>query len=239
MLLWSQRGIRSPKYEIERTKNEASHKLRKMENTKQTGYILHDFMIEDMGLSGVALRVYALIYSFTKAGSDCHGSVDYIGERVGASRTGVKDAIKKLIQKGHITKINDDKIKTNRYIANISPTGRIPTGQKKTLQGQKTTPDRSENDPNNKENNKEILTNYDIFDAMTSNDPKGHFGRSRVVRLSYHQYVTLLLRVGFSETFRYIRILEGRILDNPDSVYRNHYKTIVGWAREDGYISEE
>ena len=196
--------------------------------------------MDELGLSGVALRVYALIYSFTKAGSDCHGSVRYISERTGSAKSSVHRAINELLDKKYITKLDSNGRKTCRYIATnslLSQNGTVNVPKSDTTVSKWDT-DSPKIGDNNKENNKEILTNYDIFDAMTSNDPKGHFGRSRVVRLSYHQYVTLLLRVGFSETFRYIRILEGRILDNPDSVYRNHYKTIVGWAREDGYIDE-
>lgn len=202
-------------------------------------------MIEDMGLSGVALRVYALIYSFTKAGSDCHASLNNIAKRVDASTRSIQRALGELVEKGYVIKTTSNLASSNHYVADMDMVGHsvyrqnVQGGDTMSMGGDTVSIGGDTMSNNNKENNKEILTNYDIFDAMTSNDPKGHFGRSRVVRLSYHQYVTLLLRVGFSETFRYIRILEGRILDNPDSVYRNHYKTIVGWAKEDGYISEE
>ena len=120
-------GVR--KKRKEQTKRGLASNAKKM---KDTNFSIHNFMIDDLKLDGVPLKVYALIYSFTKAGNDCHGSVDYICERVGASRTSVKSAIKKLLEKGYITKIEDSKIKTNRYVANDDPFE--PTGQKSTGQ---------------------------------------------------------------------------------------------------------
>ena len=75
-----------------------------IEQNKKTGYALYDFMTRDMGLSGVALRVYALIYSFTIAGGDCHGSIEYIAERTQSSRTSVKRALQILVTNDFVKK---------------------------------------------------------------------------------------------------------------------------------------
>ena len=68
-----------------------------IEQKKKTGYALYDFMTRDLGLSGVALRVYALIYSFTAAGGNCHGSIEYIAERTSSSSASVKRALCDLV----------------------------------------------------------------------------------------------------------------------------------------------
>ena len=91
-----------------------------MENEKKTGYILYDFMMKEMGLDGVALKVYALIYSFTKAGSDCRGSVRYIGERTDSAKSSVHRALNELLEKGYIIKLDNYDGKTSRYIANMN-----------------------------------------------------------------------------------------------------------------------
>ena len=117
-------------------------------------------MIEDMGLSGVALRVYALIYSFTKAGSDCHGSIDYICKRVGASYKSVQLALQLLVEKGYVAKTSTKPKSPSIYVAITDSIGKnyrcneskLPIASVKSTD-------------NNKENNKEILTNYDIFDG--------------------------------------------------------------------------
>ena len=211
-----------------------------MENEKKTGYVLYDFKKEDLDLSGVALQVYALIYSFTKAGGDCHGSIEYICERVGASRSAVKSAIKNLLQKGYITKIADEKIKTNRYTI-TSPTGQNLTGQKKTPEGQKLTPDRSESDPNNKEdnedNNTNLLTNHSFFQGKPRSIQP--FGREKVVMMTLHQYANLLRAIGVMPTRRYIAVLERQIRKFSARAYKDHYQTIIGWARKDGLVTLE
>ena len=213
---------------------------------KDTNFSIHNFMIDELKLDGVPLKVYALIYSFTRAGSDCHGSVDYICERVGASRTSVKSAIKKLIEKGYITKIEDSKIKTNRYVASddsFEPTGQNVTGQNLTLPGQKSTPDRSEIDPNNKDNNKDDNnTNIHTLIKEYYKDkprPIQPVGSKKVVMMTLHQYANLLRAVGVQPTLRYVRLLENRIIKGMFPVKDDHYQQIIDWARDDGRITPE
>ena len=222
----------------------------KCEKMKDTHITIHSFMQENLGLNGVALKVYALIYSFTRAGSDCHGSVDYICERVGASRTSVKAAIKKLLEKGYITKIEDSKIKTNRYVANddpFEPTGQKSTGQYLTPPGQKLTPDRSEIDPNNKEDNKGDNNNinelniHSLIKEYWKDKPRPiqAFGSKKVVMMTLHQYANLLRAVGVNPTLSYVRLLENRITKGMFPVKDDHYQQIIDWAREDGFVTPE
>ena len=92
-----------------------------MEKEKKTGYLLYDFMSKEMGLSGVALRVYALIYSFTRAGGDCHGSLEYIAERTQSSRTSVKRALHMLVTKGFVIKAQTASNRPCVYISTFDP----------------------------------------------------------------------------------------------------------------------
>ena len=70
-----------------------------------------------MGLGGVNLKVYALIYSFTKAGKDCHASIDYIANRVDASYKSVQLALKYLVEKGYVTKTPTKPKRPSVYVA--------------------------------------------------------------------------------------------------------------------------
>ena len=135
-----------------------------MEKEKSTSYVIFDFMVEDLGLRGVALKVYALIYSFTKAGGSCYGSLNYICERTGASRTSVKRVLKQLIENGYIDCLGNSEKGTNNYRAKLEMgVQNGPTQEKEMVQngptpGLKWTPPGSKIDPNNKDNNKEITT---------------------------------------------------------------------------------
>ena len=276
-------------------------------------------MVEDLGLRGVALKVYALIYSFTKAGGSCYGSLNYICERTGASRSAVIRSLQKLIDKGYIYKIEDYSITTNRYVAKMSLTYennterneiggcqndtqvdgtggcQNETGEyqndtypvsKRHPTGVKMTPN---NKGNNKENNKEITTTttnihsfkgeeslrdpflsagadkadkeaycksdicadkadktaelakaldvdggyISMASIMPDPPPMRFFGQRRVVMMTLHQYVCLLRSLGIHTTLHYIRNLEKCIISRPEAHYKNHYKTILKWAKED------
>lgn len=64
-------------------------------------YTIHDFMYKDLGLKGVDLNVFALLYSFKKY----KGSLGFICESVGVSSiTTVQVSLKRLIEKGIIKK---------------------------------------------------------------------------------------------------------------------------------------
>jgi len=132
-------------------------------------------MVEDLGLRGVALKVYALIYSFTKAGGSCYGSLNYICERTGASRAAVKRATKKLLDCGYIFKTDNRSVKTNSYKARMEivaqnelikkqewaqnePILKQRWAQNEPEMSSKRAPNGLKMNPNNKDNNKEITT---------------------------------------------------------------------------------
>ena len=150
-----------------------------MEKEKSTSYVIFDFMVEDLGLRGVALKVYALIYSFTKAGGSCYGSLNYICERTGASRAAVKRATKKLLDCGYIFKTENRSVKTNSYKARMEivaqnelikkqewaqnePILKQRWAQNEPEMSSKRAPNGLKMNPNNKDNNKEITTTTNI-----------------------------------------------------------------------------
>ena len=196
-------------------------------------FIVYDFMVDELKLSGATLLVYALIYSFTNAESECYGSLEYIAERVGASRTTVYRSLKELTRKNYIIKGKAERIGKVSYIANrnvlfkneSTATSECNTESFKTA-------------PNNKEIKKEIITNYHSFTQEGAKRPICYFGPNKVVEMTLHQYTNLLRAIGISDTLRYIRILDEKILSAKPRAYKNHYKTIITWAREDCLVDE-
>lgn len=62
-------------------------------------------MVQELGLKGNALLIYALIYGFCQDGYGCFtGSLDYIMAWTNSSRTGVIKAIAQLVEMGLIEK---------------------------------------------------------------------------------------------------------------------------------------
>ena len=196
-------------------------------------YIVYDFMVDELKLSGATLLVYALIYSFTNAESECYGSLEYIAERVGASRTTVYRSLKELTRKNYIIKGRGDGIGKISYIANRNAL----------FKNESTAPSECNTEgfkaaPNNKEIKKEIITNCHSFTQEGKKVPICYFGPNKLVEMTLHQYVNLLRAFGVCETLRYIRVLDEKILSAKPGAYKNHYKTIITWAREDCLVDE-
>ena len=196
-----------------------------IEQNKKTGYALYDFMTRDLGLSGVALRVYALIYSFTAAGGNCHGSIGYIAKRVDASYKSVQLSLNRLVEKGYVTKKTVKPKKPSVYIAvtDVPITDYRLNDTKLPIESVKTT-------DNNKEDNKDnyLPTNNCYRDELRPIEI-GEWS----VRLTLHQYVSLLRAIGVLPAIDYIRKLDRQITSHPERTYPNHYKTIITWARQD------
>ena len=213
---------------MEQNKNAKQNK--NIEQNKKTGYALYDFMTRDLGLSGVALRVYALIYSFTAAGGDCHGSIEYIAKRVDASYKSVQLSLNRLVEKGYVTKKTVKPKKPSVYTAVTDvPITDVPitdyrlNDTKLPIESVKTT-------DNNKEDNKDnyLPTNNCYRDELRPIEI-GEWS----VRLTLHQYVSLLRAIGILPAIDYIRKLDRQITAHPERTYPNHYKTIITWARQD------
>ena len=214
-----------------------------MENKKKMGYPIYDYMSKEMGLSGVALRVYALICSFTRAGGDCHGSLKYIAERTQSSVASVHRALTFLVEKGYVTKEKLSKNRPSIYIALFDPQVQNgPANDKSLDHNDNVTLSKCEGDiitviNNNKDNNKgdnkyNYLPTYGSS-AKEKTQVVSCLGREGLVRMTFHQYACLLRAVEVVPTIRYIRKLERQILRYPERKYPNHYKTIITWARQD------
>ena len=189
----------------------APEEKEKMEQNKKTGYIIYDFMTRDLGLSGVALRVYALIYSFTAAGGNCHGSLDYIAERTQASKRMVQRALDLLVKREYVIKEKSSPNHPSIYVARLDP-HRQNVHAKDELHSHNVHVTRSKcpcdvdmMSTNNKDNNKD---NYLPTNDCYRDELRPIEIGERSVRLTLHQYVSLLRAIGILPAIDYIRKLD-------------------------------
>ena len=76
-----------------------------MISQKSPFFIVYDSFVSELGLSGLELLVYSLIFSFGTQGHGLfNGGINHIVKRTGASRSGVRKALNHLIKRGLITK---------------------------------------------------------------------------------------------------------------------------------------
>ena len=71
---------------------------------KDRGFVVEEFMVRDLQLTGLELMVYAVIYSDCKDGGTYTGSIESLAERINATMKTAYDALNSLIGKGLIIK---------------------------------------------------------------------------------------------------------------------------------------
>ena len=214
-----------------------------MKKGNSTGFFIHDFMIDKLCLTGVPLTVFALIYSFTVAGADCHGSIDYIANRVGASTSSVKRALSLLVDRKLIIKNADPTMRTKIYRTNpIVLIGKDPSESQIDPPGTDMVPESNSAFKESKTgyNNKEIInTSTTTSSTRQSDEDISYFvnpGEQGVAVMTMRQHLDLRERLGGEMLEYYIMRLEDYIIANPDRWIKNHYKTILKWARDDAAL---
>ena len=234
-------------------KTRPRRKCEKMENEKKTGFIVYDFMKSELGLTGVTLQVYALIYSFTKAGSACHGSIEYIADRTKSSSASVQRALNFLVEQGYVTKRKISPKRPSIYTANFDSIYQNDSiinesiNQNDSMIESKCEYDTIKMIDNNKEDNKGDNNNtneiniHSLIKEYWKDKPRPvqAFGSKKVVMMTLHQYANLLRAVGVNPTLSYVRLLENRITKGMFPVKDDHYQQIIDWAREDNRITPE
>ena len=142
--------------------------------------------MREMGLKGLPLRIYAIIYGFCQAkGNAFYGSLSYLEEFTGYSRPSVIAAIKQLIDEGFIDKEQEEYnqfIVRNKYICKKFPQDeefnqqlKDLTGVVKNLQGgsKETLPNNIYNNINNniKETNRINTISKEKRFSLTPQEP--------------------------------------------------------------------
>lgn len=118
-------------------------------------YVVHKWMLSELGLSGTELSLYAIIHGFSQPGSDqCFsGGINYLSEMTGKDRSSVIRNLQSLVSKGHLEKKEIDRngVKFCKYrvaVVKQHPDVEMQLGVAKCDGGS------GKMRPNNKDNNK-------------------------------------------------------------------------------------
>ena len=227
-----------------------------MKTVKKKGnaVIVYEFMTEELGLSGVALIVYAVIYSFTVQRGSFYATREYLAKRAGCSVAAVSRALKTLVDLGLIRKRSRDHT-TSLYTAeavyfeeeggcegckNDNP---IPDKVSRFEEGCRAfcNEERLILMPKEKEKRNNITTT-----TTTTNTREGEadktlenpirfrrFGPSGLVIMTGEQHAKLCDLLGDDIAENYLFQLEAYLAANPAGYVKNHYKTILKWASDD------
>lgn len=143
-------------------------------------YQISGWMLNQLGLKGTNLLVYAIVYGFSQDGEgEYNGSLQYLAEFTGASRRTVINALKELTDKGYLLK-EERKVNGVKFNAYKSARGvqNLHGGSENSARGvvQFLHGGGAISAPNNKYNNKE-LNNKDNnmiieFDTLWEMYPK-------------------------------------------------------------------
>ena len=95
-------------------------------------FVVFDWMLTDLKLSGYQAFIYAAIYNYSQDPNGCFsGSISYLQDTLGASRQGVIDALAALVKKGLIVK--KETIKNGVQFNTYRSTDRNCTGSQETV----------------------------------------------------------------------------------------------------------
>lgn len=134
---------------------------------------IQGWMVNDLGLKGNALLIYAIIYGFSQAeGQTFNGSLQYLADWTNSTKQGVIKAIKKLLDDGLINKnekfVNNVKF-VEYYVTKFDKQlNKVERGIKQSL-------------PNNKEDN--ITNNIDTTTKVVEAEPPKSYGNEDINNL--------------------------------------------------------
>lgn len=135
-------------------------------------FLVSGWMLNRLNLKGVALQLYSIIYGFSQDGESYFtGSLQYLSDFTNASKPTVIKALKELVDKGYLIKIENEMngVKFNKYKANLlvvknfngGSQDSLPGGSKETLLGGS-----KETLPNNKDINNKSIISKDIEEVI-------------------------------------------------------------------------
>ena len=67
-------------------------------------YVTYGWMVNELGLKGNELQIFALIYGFSQSNKSFNGSISYLADWIGGRRATATDVLNKLIKKNLVIK---------------------------------------------------------------------------------------------------------------------------------------
>ena len=228
---------------------------------KEENYIvIQGWMRAEMGLSGAALMVYAVIYGFSQTGN-CYysGSIDYLAEWAGVKRRQVISILKDLTESGYLEKnevgYNRFRYRTDREMVKNA---RREWCKNDTIDGAKMTPDGAKSAPNNIDiyNNNNININThtagareDVPEVVENSTQAGGVplpedkngtaeaatilcGPNKNVKLTPAQLEELENRIP-NQITRYIHRLSRYKVGRANAAMMDDFQWLLGWISED------
>ena len=198
-------------------------------------YQISGFMINRLGLKGVALNVYAIIYGFSQDGENEYtGSLQYLCDFCGGvSKPTVIKALKELTEAGYIIRREEviNNVQFNRYKISLPLLKKFNGGSKKTLMGVV---------KNFNGGSKETLPNNNIYNNNCDCDTRAREDKLQAfkdnIMLTENQMEDLLETMGLEVFDVYCERLSNYI-NNNNAVVHNHYSTLLKWYNEDRAVN--
>lgn len=214
----------------------------------ESGFVVYGFMVGELGLSGIKLLIYALIYSFKKSGLTYYGTQEYLSDRIGCSLASVKRSLKALTDAKLITKVYENGSRMPIYTINElaknnkndKKDGSKMTVNFEPLKGSFCTSEELIFTPKNKERIKNTSSTTSSKSACAQRKNSSisflKYGVEGLVTMTEEQYDDLCSSLGEEMAQTYIGRLETYLISNPAVCLKNHYKAIQKWAREDASV---
>lgn len=230
-------------------------------------YTVQGWMREELGLSGNALAVYAIIYGFSQDGSSEYaGSSRYLAEWLGCSKKTVLNVLASLTEQGHLVKktIYQNGVTFCNYVAarnlqndEAAPGNETtPPGKNLHRGGENSSPGVGKNLHRGGEkssphitshNDRYIIKDINIGDADASPSPAPIVENDKKpVKHKYGEYKNVLLTDEEVQKLlaEFPDDLQERIdrlseyIESTGKKYRSHFATIRAWAKKDKQASK-
>ena len=206
-------------------------------------FTVQAWMVNDLGLHGNELTLYAIIYGFSQDGrSEFVGSISYVMEWLGCSRPTAMKTIASLVEKGLIEKkLATNGIDSNSYKAVLN----LAEGRQNSLPGvgKNFSGGRQNSLPNNylDNNTDNYLDKENRSGAAAPPAPPAEKEKDKPGKHKHGEYANVLLTDAELEKLRqqFPHDLPARIerlseyIASTGKKYKSHYATIRSWANKD------
>lgn len=184
-------------------------------------YTVQGWMVNELGLKGTALQIYAIIYGFSQAeGTMFTGSLQYLADWTGSTKQGVRNNLKQLVEKGLLERHE----RVINGVVFVDYRSKILKGVVKNFEGggQKFLPHNIEDKI---EDNKDIKEKY-------KKEIRHEYGEYHNVLLTDSDLAKLKAEFPSDWQARIDNLSIG--IQSKGYKYKDHLATIRNWARRDG-----